>query len=141
MRLYLDSNVLISYLRSEIDKAFNLRFQSSEKFFIACKALGIELIISKLFFDEIKKKIFLEEKDIKEAFKERGINTVFMGSTEKEKILKIMKETEIHFADATHIANAIEYNCECIITWNKKDFEKAEKIIPCKTPEEFIQGF
>ncbi|MEW6295130.1 MAG: PIN domain-containing protein [Candidatus Diapherotrites archaeon] len=116
MRLYLDSNVLISYLRSEIDKAFNVRFQSSEKFFAACGLLKTELVISQLFLVEIKKKVFSEEKGIKQLFEDFGIKTTIINNVEKDKVLKIMKETEIHFADATHIANAVEYNCEYIST-------------------------
>lgn len=139
MRLYLDSNVLISYVRDEMDHAFNLQYKDCEEFFSLCRTAKLELVISELFLQEVKKIVSLEKKDIEELFDLLGIQIVLFGETDKRKAIQISKETGIHEGDATHIVNAVESDSYCIITWNKKDFGKASRIISCYTPNEFIE--
>lgn len=139
MRLYLDSNVFISSARSEIDYSFNLRFKDSDDFFSLCRTQKIELVISNLFLLEIKRKIFFEKNYLIDYFDSAGIQIILVEANEKQKALEISNKTGIHFSDALHAATAIKHNCNAIITWNKKDFEKTKELIPCFTPKEFIQ--
>lgn len=139
MKLYLDSNVLISFLRSEIDRAFNLRFTQTEDFLLLCKSLKIEIVISEFVIFEVKKIIFLEKKDIIEFFEFLEIKEEYANAVPVEKALEISKKIKVHLTDAIHIATAIESNCNSIITWNKKDFEKASTMIKNYTPLEFFE--
>ncbi|MFH1752378.1 MAG: type II toxin-antitoxin system VapC family toxin [archaeon] len=141
MRLYLDSNVLISYLRSEINGAFNLLFQDAKEFFSLCKKEKIELVVSELFILEVMKVVSLSEKDILEFFCSFGLKTVFVKSVEITEAFCVKKSTGIHFTDSQHIANALKYECDYIITWNKKDFKKAKDLIDFKTPKIFLEEF
>ncbi len=138
MKLYLDSNVLISYLRNEIDYAFNLRFQDSSDFFTTCKEEKHKIIISDLFIKEITKTVSLNKEDIKTIFDDLKIEVVFVEKVEKEKAIEIMHKTGLHFLDSVHVGTAIKEKCGFTITWNAKDFEKTKNLMPFKTPKEFI---
>ncbi len=137
MRLYLDSNVLIACLRKEVDRSFRLLYVESEDFFSCCKNKGIELVVSRHFLGEVEKTIFIKEKEVEEFFETYSIKTVFVESAEKQKSIWVMRETGIHFMDAVHVATAVEQHCDAVITFNKKDFEKAQELVPCFTPSEF----
>lgn len=141
MRIYLDSNVLIAYLRSEIDSAFNMRFLDSEKFFIACRELGIEVMISELFLREIDRAIHLPRATVTDTFERLGVKTIFATTAEEGRARDISRKIGIHFSDAVHVANAADWQCGYIITWNLKDFEKAKMLVPCKSSTGFIEAF
>jgi len=49
---------------------------------------------------------------------------------------EIEKQTGLHFFDSVHVAIALENQADLIVTWNKKDFEKAHKFIQCVSPKE-----
>lgn len=141
MRIYLDSNVLIAYLRSEIDGAFNLRYLDSEKFFILCGALGIEIVISDTFLKEIFGVVNLPHDTVRGFFEMWRVSTVPAAVAEMQDSIDTARKTGIHFADAVHIATAVKERCDYIVTWNLKDFEKAKALMPCKSPREFIDAF
>ncbi|PJA18538.1 MAG: hypothetical protein COX63_02170 [Candidatus Diapherotrites archaeon CG_4_10_14_0_2_um_filter_31_5] len=73
-RIYLDSNVLISLLREEIDSSFNIRYLESANFFDFCKRNKHILLLSDWFFMEVKKIIFLSKKDVLEEFNRLKVN-------------------------------------------------------------------
>ncbi|HLC36746.1 MAG TPA: PIN domain-containing protein [archaeon] len=143
MKVYLDSNVFISFVRQEMDSSFNMLFQHSDLFFALCKKKKIGIVLSKLFFDEVEKVISLKQRDITETLKNQGLKTVLIEEIElnKEKAKKIMKENNIHFLDAFHVAISIANKCDCIVTWNKKDFEKTDSLIKSLNPSEFLDTF
>jgi len=139
-RFYLDSNVFISFIREEIDSAFNLRYVDSENFFAFCRKEKHALVLSGLFFKEVNKVISLKKNDILEEFKRHEIEvTEAENRPSEESVSKIAKECKIHFADAVHVATALENKSNAIITWNKKDFIKAVKFVPCLTPGEVLE--
>jgi predicted nucleic acid-binding protein len=138
-RFYLDSNVFISFVREEIDSALNLRFVDSENFFAFCRKEKCVLILSGLFFMEVERVISLKKEDILSEFNRLKIGIELVEKKPLRKLVsKIIKETKIHFADAVHIAVACENKADAIITWNKKDFAKAQKFVPCFTPSEIL---
>ncbi len=138
-RFYLDSNVFISFIMEEMDAAFNLRYVDSENFFAFCRKEKCFLILSYLFFTEVERVISLKKEDILEEFKRLKIDVIVAEKKPPEKIVsKIAKESKIHFADAVHIASACENKADAIITWNKKDFAKAQKFAECFTPGEIL---
>ncbi len=135
MRLYLDSNVLIAWLRSEIDRAFNPRCLQAERFFEACKNPSIEIVVSAHFLREVKKVVFLEKDQVKQTLEGFGLKIVFVGLVDRRKTALIQRRTRIHFSDALHVAIALENHCDSIITFNLKDFKKAEMFIGCLAPD------
>ena len=139
MRLYLDSNVFISVMRSEMDSSVRLLFRDGEDFFSLCKAQGIELVISDLFLKEVKRKTFLEKRDVEEFFGKEKIRIVASKTCGRKGALEIANATGIHFSDAMHVCCALQSGCNAIVTWNKKDFEKARDLIQCFNPVEFVQ--
>lgn len=139
MRLYLDSNVFIAVIRSEVDGAFNPRGLQSEDLFSVCRANKIELVLSDIFLAEIKKKTHFNLNDVNDFFDGIKVKIHWVRTASSKHSLQISQQTGIHFLDAVHVANAIESGCESIITWNKKDFEKTGKLISFFNPVEFVK--
>lgn len=137
-RVYLDSNVFISLIRSEIGKPFKPMCQYTEEFFLLCKN-NYCIILSDLTQNEINKITYLSKKEIIEFMKNYNITIaeVKTGKTDKAKSNKI-RELGIHYPDSLHIALALKAKADCIVTWNIKDFEKAAKLIESKEPTELI---
>lgn len=140
MRLYLDTNVFIAYVRSEMDRAFNLRFQEAGDFFNWCQKQNAILVISAYFLQEVEKLIGMKPIAVKETFQFLGLSCEYGSDVEYSAMQNVRVITGIHAADAWHVANALHYRCDCIITFNLKDFEKAEKIIPCSSPRDRVYG-
>ncbi len=138
-RFYLDSNVFISFVREEIDSAFNLRYLDSRNFFAFCAKQKHVLVISGLFLSEIKKVIGLDSKAVFEEFERIGVETIFVNEVfSAPLVLEITKNCRLHRGDAIHVAIALENNADFIVTWNKKDFDKARNYIIGVSPSEFL---
>lgn len=138
-RLYLDSNVFISFVREEIDSSLNLRYLDSRNFFAFCAKQKHVLLISEWFLQEVEKISFLGKEAVSEEFDRQGVKTIFV----QEKIVfaivsRISKETGLHYADAAHVSIALENHADFIVTWNLKDFEKANALVKCVLPSEFL---
>jgi len=85
-RLYLDSNVFISFVREEIDSALNLRYLDSRNFFAFCAKHEHVLLISKWFLEEVERITFLNAKSVFEEFERLSVKTVFVGDPLKEAV-------------------------------------------------------
>ncbi|MFH0954800.1 MAG: PIN domain-containing protein [Candidatus Micrarchaeota archaeon] len=140
MRVYLDSNVFISFVKSEIDGAFNLRFVQAEDFFSFCRGKKIGIVLSDHFLFEVAKIAFSDKKSVEKLFLCLGVSVEFVKDASSEQAKIVSQKTGIHRADAVHVAAALESNCNAIVSWNKKDMEKAGRLISCFTPLEFVQG-
>jgi predicted nucleic acid-binding protein len=138
MRLYLDSNVFISFIKKEVDFALNFRYVDSANFFALCAKEKHALILSDLFFKEVKKIIFSEKEEIIAWLNEMDLIFILVQTCSSEIAKRISKQSGIHLADAIHAGTAIENKSKAIITWNKKDFIKTNNLIQCFTPEEFL---
>ncbi len=139
-RFYLDSNVFISFVREEIDSAFNLRGVDSEDFFAFCRKEKHSLVLSELFFTEVEKVISLKKEAVLEEFNRLKIKVeVFENKVSENLLSRIIKETGIHLADAIHTAIAIENNANALISWNKKDFMKVYKFVKFFQPNEILE--
>ncbi len=138
MRIYLDSNVLIAYLREEMDSAFNLRYLEAGRFFTHCCNKKIILVISDLFLDEVNHVIGLNENDIYDTFKQLEIFFEHISNEPSQRGDIISKQTGIHFTDARHVANALASHCDAVVSFNRKDFIKTKHLISFMMPEEFI---
>ena len=134
-RVYLDSNVFISLIDREVGKGSRCLFVEAEQFLERVRESGSVLVLSDLFFKEIE--------DVKSIAKGFVLNYF---EREQIKVLEVNKAGQsvkdfvakgIHFTDALHVGLAIKAKCDCIVTFNVKDFEGARGMIEIFEPEEF----
>src|SRR3989338_6677302 len=64
-RVYVDSNVLISLIKSEMGKPFKLMYQRALDFLVSCEG-RFEVVLSDLGFDEIERNAFSSRQDVLE---------------------------------------------------------------------------
>jgi len=136
MRFYLDSNILITYIKSEfggVTKAHSIR---TKDFLVKTSVDKDVLILSDLTFEEIEKITYLTRKEIKELLNKFQIRHEETETTKEtiEKSKQVKKDCRIHFPDNIHVALAIQSKADYMITWNQKDFNKTKKLIENKTP-------
>ncbi len=136
MRIYLDSCVFISLAKKEF--GFNSRplFVEAENFLLSSIKSRHEIVLSNLFFDEVKKKTKMPKESICGYFENIGAD---FSCHESEGFVDFRKfeDMGIHFPDSIHLALAVNLNCNCIVTFNVVDFENAEKIINIFLPSDF----
>ena len=139
MKLYLDSNVLISALKDELDSNFRFLSYESAQFFKWASKSKIVLLVSDLFFQEIKDKLKLDKKSIAEYFSSINILLEYGEVCESDLVFaKKIEKCKIHYPDSVHIAIAKRTGCEFIVTFNIKDFKKANSFIISKEPLFFV---
>ncbi|MFH0714643.1 MAG: hypothetical protein V1847_02680 [Candidatus Diapherotrites archaeon] len=138
MRLYVDSNVLISYVLQEIGKSGNVMFQDVGFFFEMCRLAKHELVLSDLCVKEVKGKTFFKTEEIFVLLE--GIRVIFASVEESDEILaaSILRRFGIHWLDALHAAIAVRMGCDGIVSWNWKDFQKTNSLVKVYLPSEFV---
>lgn len=138
MRLYVDSNVIISYLRSEFGGLTKLQFYKVKEFLSACKIRGHVFIISDLCSKEILENAYSSREEIEEMLKTLGIKfeAVRTAPATAARAREILRSTGIHYPDNIHVQLAVEAKSDAIVTWNTRDFIKAKKLVPCLRPDE-----
>ena len=99
-RVYLDSNVFISFANQEIGGNLRPLFIEAEEFFNKVKKKECVMILSYLFFDEVKRKCFSEKKQVIEQFKYIGIKTEVI-KPEKEIFIGFFIKKGLHGTDST----------------------------------------
>ncbi len=131
MKLYVDTNVFISLIREETSDRRSL-FSEALSFFRKAAQQKDEIITSKLSIKEISKICYLN--------KEATIESVKIIFPEI-KIVEINKENEanyykkgIHYPDSIHASTAKKENCDYLVTFNYKDFEKIKNEINAIEP-------
>jgi predicted nucleic acid-binding protein len=135
MKIYLDTNMFISLVQEEIDSKHRGLFVEARDFFETAKKEKHPICISKLFLREVKKILFMNKKEVIQKLKTLGIQFEFIPNPAEDKI-RFFKELKIHFPDYIHAG--IAYSCcDCIVTFNIKDFKNAEKYIPIFSPTDF----
>lgn len=135
-RVYLDSNVFISFINQEIGSDFRTLYIEAEDFFKRVKKKGCMLILSYLFFDEVKRKCFSDKYQVLKHFKEIEIKTEVIEE-EKEIFIGKFVSRGLHYTDAVHVAVALKERCDFIVTFNIKDFQKVSDEIKVVQPSEF----
>jgi len=121
MRLYIDSNVFISIIREEVSTGRSL-FAEAKSFFEKVAIQEDTVIISWLCIKEVQKITKISENDLLDLIKSKNLKVEF---AEKTKFIQTStyEEMGIHFPDSLNVAIAIQEKCDCIITFNAKDFE------------------
>ena len=137
-RIYLDSNVLISFVREEIDSSLNILYIETQNFFELCSKENHVLILSDWFFEEISRKISFSREDVLQEFKKIKVAFFVVDKKpSKELIFRISKKYNIHLGDAVHLTIAYENKVDFIVTWDK-DFKKGNKFVKCFSPKEIL---
>jgi predicted nucleic acid-binding protein len=107
-------------------------FLEAERFFERVKVEKHTLVISKLFLDEVSQRANLSPNEIIE-FMDKANLEIERIQTNIHPYQRHLQQG-IHFADAVHIANAIDSKCDAIATFNIKDFEPAQREINIMDP-------
>ncbi len=130
--------MLISVLREEIGRNLRLLSGEAEEFLNYARDNKIVIVLSDLFFIELEDVISYNKQSVIEFIKEKGIifEEVKMLQDDIENAKKFEK-IGVHSPDSKHIAIAIRIKCDCIVTFNLKDFEKAAKFIQIIEPKYF----
>ncbi|MFH1256875.1 MAG: PIN domain-containing protein [Candidatus Diapherotrites archaeon] len=138
-RIYLDSNIFIAYIRSDMGKPFKLMFKDVEDFFDCCPNRFV-LVLSEFFIEEVEKKVHYSKSMVGEFFKDYKISTEFIETTKIEKKLapEFFKKG-LHAGDALHAAFAINSKCDFLLTFNIKDFKRLENRIKLREPKELVE--
>lgn len=134
-RIYLDSNVFISLFQREIGKHERGLFVETEEFIAKVKENEDILVLSNRFFGEIENR-HLSKKEALEFLLEKQVLFELIEEKEEVKIKEFM-EKGIHASGSVHIAIAVKNKCDCIVTFNLRDFIKAKDRIEILSPEEF----
>jgi len=137
MRVYLDSNVFISLFEGEIGKGVRGLFVEAEQFLERVTAGGYVLVLSELFFKEVGKRGHLSQQEVMEYLKAHNVVFEFVEETEKPP-MEIFLKKGLHSSDALHAAVAVRHECDCIVTFNVKDFARAKDLISVFAPDDFI---
>ena len=135
-RIYLDSNVFISLFNQEIGRHTRGLFVEAESFFEEVKKQGCVLVLSKWFFREAVEFCFSSKEETLDFFNKAGIKTEVADSAKKPQ-LEYLKESGLHYSDLLHAAVAIQQKCDCIVTFNLKDFKKLKEKITVFEPASF----
>lgn len=132
-KVFLDTNFVIDYFIRE-DYSGN-----AEKIMKLGDSLNWEFNISYLTvanFAYIMRKLPLDKLHL---IIRKICDTFNVLDNTKNQILRNLKEDITDFEDGLQYQTALDANCDCIITRNKKDFSYSE--IPVFTPEELLSQF
>lgn len=135
-RVYLDSNVFISLIKMELGRNIRGLFIEVELFFESARKNQHTLVLSDWFFKEVKKFCYLEQTEVLDYFRKLDL-PVETIQTPKSINHKEFEKKGIHFPDSLHVALAVHFRCDCLVTFNVKDFEKANERIVILEPKEF----
>jgi len=135
-RVYLDSNVFISLFNREVGRNVRGLFVEAESFIEQVKKQDSVLVLSKLFFEEVKVKCFFERREVLKFFDERGVKSIVVEDAFNHLLGRLQRQG-IHFSDSIHAATALTSCCDCIVTFNIKDFEKVREKIKVFEPADF----
>lgn len=124
MKCFVDSNVFISLIYDEFGKRFEFMSYRAEEFFNRVLSCFHTIILSEAVISEICRITFLAESDIisrLEEFRDK-VSVIRVNKRDILESRKINAKYRTGSADALHFVIARESGCDCIVTWNKKDF-------------------
>ncbi|MEK6972647.1 MAG: hypothetical protein AABW72_01225 [archaeon] len=132
-RIYLDSNIFIAFIKSELGKGFKLMAQDVEDFFRKCPKNYV-LILSEWFFKEVEKNGYYSKQEVLELLSKKKIQYEIIDATEIDLINAKNNFKDIHTTDALHLVLALKSKCSIFLTFNIKDFKSAKEVIEIKEP-------
>jgi len=134
MKLYVDSNVIISLIREEIGFRLRSLYSEAENFFKKAGMQNDTIIVSPLTISEICKITKIQKDDVLEILSEFGIKVLLINKQEINHTKFI--ELGLHYPDSLHAALAESLGCDAIITFNTKDFKGLNEIV-VESPGEY----
>lgn len=135
-RIYLDSNVFIAYIKSDMGRPFKMMYRDVEDFFDGCPNRYV-VILSDLALREIARIVYYSKEQTLEFFEGLGIKTEVIRTKEEDsRKTQELCRMGMHEADASHTAFAINAKCDVLLTFNKRHFEKVKSLIAVKEPNE-----
>ncbi len=140
MRLYVDSNVLISFINREFGGGLEFMEYRVGEFFSVCSEDKHTIVLSEYTLTEIRKCTGLPRKEIIDMLKNLNLIVEYKDINWKiiERRNRELKEIQqIHRSDRAHVIMALESKCDCIVTWNTRDLEVAKNLIAILPPSEF----
>lgn len=134
-RYYIDSNIVISYFKSEKGGYTKIQHKRVEELLEKIEKENIDIVLSDLFMKETAKKLkYNTKKEILDLFKTTKVIQAKTKERDLEKAIQLEKNRGIHSPDSVHVAIAKRLNSNYIVTWNMKDFEKTKDIVKPATP-------
>jgi predicted nucleic acid-binding protein len=135
-RIYLDSNVFISLINKEFGFSLRSLFVEAENFFLRVAENKDVLVLSNHCINEINDSAHYSKNDIVEHLSYFGFVVEVVCEPKEIKFSKYAKLCS-HFKDSLHLALAMHFECDCIVTFNAKDFENAKKVISVLLPGDY----
>ena len=122
----------------EIGRGIRGLFVEAEAFFRKAKDEKHTLLLSNLFFREVENKIFLNKNEVTDYIVKSGVRIEIISIQEKTVLTSEFTSKGLHHLDAVHVALAKAVKCDCIVTFNKKDFDKINGLIPVFEPSDLL---
>ena len=135
-RIYLDTNVFISWIDKELGANYRPLFEEADAFFDWVKANDACLVLSNWFFEEAERVYYSASDAVIKTFTDAAIRIEVVIEKRRPAIGDFVRRG-LHTADAIHAAIALKHKCDCIVTFNVKDFRKADDLIRSLQPNEF----
>lgn len=133
MKVFVDTNVLIDYLCKR--EPF---FLPAKSLFALCYMGKIEIVISSL---SIVNSLYIGRKYHSGQLKQSllGLSKIVSyADMSTSMVLETLQTDWPDYEDALQNATALHEDCGCIVTRNKKDFEKSA--LPVYSPGEMLQA-
>lgn len=131
MKVFVDTNVFIDYICKR-----NQFFVPAKGVIAACVLEEFEIIVSSL---TIVNTLYIGRKYGTEVLKDKLLafsKNITVADLPATSVLEALKNDWKDYEDSLQYATAMRLGANCIVTRNKKDFEKAQ--IPVYTPDEFL---
>ena len=90
------------------------------------------LVLSELFFNEVKKVTYLSVDEILYKLKCFRVKRFIVATQDTN--LGWLHKKGIHYPDSVHVATALREKCDFLVTFNIKDFEPVGKLIRIVEP-------
>ena len=125
-------------MNREIGRGIRGLFIEAEVFFRKVKTEKHTILLSGLFFAEIEKKIYLDKQEVISQFTTLGVAIELIPNPEQTIRTSDFVKRGLHYPDSVHAAFARTGNCDCIVTFNKRDFDKINDLIAVFEPSDFF---
>lgn len=138
MRAFVDSNVFISKIQDEFGGGWEFMSERAGEFFNRAMSCLHTIVLSREVLKEITDKTFLTSEEIKQEYVGlwNKIEFVEPSLEDLDNADKINKKYRNGRMDSLFLVTAEKEGCDCIVTWNKKDFEVVSPKIMILRPDE-----
>jgi predicted nucleic acid-binding protein len=138
MKAFVDSNVFISAIQDEFGGGWEFMSERVEEFFDRVMSCMHTIVLSRGVIKEITDKTFFTSEEIKQEYAEFWDKIKFVEPSldDMDNADRINKKYRNGSMDSLFLVIAEKEGCDCIVTWNKKDFEITNPKIKILKPDE-----